>query len=163
MLSQSIGTLAWSDFPQPEQGYRFSSNHHAQTVEKEVQDLVAKAYTRSVGLLEEHQDKLVMLSEQLLKDEVLTYDQVEAVVGARPFENAVNPMAQIMQEIQSQSPEEEDGHESGDGGDGGQREEEGGDEGKDEDEEAEEEKKGEKVKKGQRKSRSERAKLDQEI
>ena len=90
-MSPTIGTLAWSDFPQPEQGYRFSSNHHASTVEKEVRAVVDRAYKRSVGLLEEHQDKLVMLSETLLKDEVLTYDQVEAVIGARPFDH-VNPL-----------------------------------------------------------------------
>ena len=157
-MSESIGTLAWSDFPQPEMGYRFSSNHHAQTVEKEVQDLVAKAYSRSVGLLEEHQDKLVLLSEQLLKDEVLTYEQVEAVIGERPFEGAVNPMAQIIEEAE----EPKEGEDHGDEGGGGTGTRGGGD-GKEGDEDEEEEEK-EKEKGGRaRRSRSERAKLAPEL
>jgi ATP-dependent Zn protease len=91
-MSPSIGTLQWGDFPKPEVGYRSSSNAFASTVEGEVKELVARAYARSVGLLEEHQTLLVLLAEKLLEEEVLTYDQVEAVVGPRPFE-CENPLA----------------------------------------------------------------------
>eukprot|EP00040_Diaphanoeca_grandis_P044548 m.12686 g.12686 ORF g.12686 m.12686 type:complete len:824 (+) comp9410_c0_seq1:301-2772(+) len=84
-MSSSIGNLSFPDFPKPEQGKRSTSNALAESVEREVDKVVRRAYLRAETILRENNDQLTKLAEELLKRETLTYDDVEAIIGERPF------------------------------------------------------------------------------
>jgi len=82
-MSPTIGNLAWD--LKPESGYRSASNALTQKVEAEVNQMVRQAYNRSISMLEANKDKLGLIAEELLIKETLDYDDVERLIGARPF------------------------------------------------------------------------------
>ena len=82
-MSPTIGTLAWD--LKPGTGYRSASNALTQNIEAEVNQMVRRAYNRSIDMLETNKDKLGLIAEELLIKETLDYDDVERLIGARPF------------------------------------------------------------------------------
>jgi len=61
------------------------SEELAKKIDQEVKKLIATTYERAKTLLLEHREKLDALAQALLEKEVLQQEDVEAILGKRPF------------------------------------------------------------------------------
>ncbi|XP_018303387.1 AFG3-like protein 2 isoform X2 [Mycetomoellerius zeteki] len=61
------------------------SEHTAQLIDNEVRDLIEKAHKRTLTLLNEHKEDVIKIAERLLKQEVLSRDDMIELLGPRPF------------------------------------------------------------------------------
>ncbi|XP_031827908.1 AFG3 like matrix AAA peptidase subunit 2 [Nomia melanderi] len=61
------------------------SEHTAQLIDSEVRDLIEKAHLRTQELLTEHKENVAKVAERLLKQEILSRDDMIELLGPRPF------------------------------------------------------------------------------
>ncbi|XP_072753325.1 mitochondrial inner membrane m-AAA protease component AFG3L2 [Anoplolepis gracilipes] len=61
------------------------SEYTAQLIDNEVRDLIDRAYKRTRALLNEHKENVIKVAERLLKQEILSRDDMIELLGARPF------------------------------------------------------------------------------
>lgn len=84
-FSDKIGLLS---FPQREEEFsKPYSNRTGALIDEEVREWVAKAYKRTVELIEEHKEQVAQIAELLLEKEVLHQDDLAKVLGERPFKS----------------------------------------------------------------------------
>ncbi|XP_013599708.1 PREDICTED: ATP-dependent zinc metalloprotease FTSH 10, mitochondrial [Brassica oleracea var. oleracea] len=84
-FSDKIGLLS---FPQREEEFsKPYSNRTGALIDEEVREWVAKAYKRTVELIEEHKEQVAEIAELLLEKEVLHQDDLAKVLGERPFKS----------------------------------------------------------------------------
>ncbi|GLU11581.1 hypothetical protein SLE2022_283180 [Rubroshorea leprosula] len=87
-FSDKVGLLS---FPPRDDGFEVSkpySNKTGAIIDEEVRKWVAKAYKRTVQLIEEHKEHVAQIAELLLEKEVLHQDDLVRVLGERPFKPA---------------------------------------------------------------------------
>ncbi|KAE8656802.1 ATP-dependent zinc metalloprotease FTSH 3 [Hibiscus syriacus] len=87
-FSDKVGLLS---FPQREDGLEMSkpySNKTGAIIDSEVLKCVAKAYKKTMELIEEHKDQVAEVAELLLEKEVLHQDDLIRVLGERPFKSS---------------------------------------------------------------------------
>ena len=85
-MNEKIGNVSFYDSKSSE--YQFNkpySEATAQTIDEEVRLLVQKAYKHTKDLLIEKRDQLEILSQELLIKEVLFQQDLETLIGKRPF------------------------------------------------------------------------------
>ncbi|MCS7296979.1 MAG: ATP-dependent zinc metalloprotease FtsH [Bacteroidia bacterium] len=61
------------------------SEETARRIDAEAQRIIQQAYERARSLLHEHYEKLQALAERLLEKEVLYQEEIESILGPRPF------------------------------------------------------------------------------
>ncbi|XP_078044180.1 AFG3 like matrix AAA peptidase subunit 2 [Augochlora pura] len=61
------------------------SEHTAQLIDNEVRILIEQAHKRTHELLTQHKDNVAKVAERLLKQEILSRDDMIELLGARPF------------------------------------------------------------------------------
>ncbi|KAG2260648.1 hypothetical protein Bca4012_008654 [Brassica carinata] len=84
-FSDKIGLLS---FPQREDEFsKPYSNRTGAMIDEEVREWVAKAYKRTVELIEEHKEQVAQIAELLLEKEVLHQDDLAKVLGERPYKS----------------------------------------------------------------------------
>eukprot|EP00960_Hanusia_phi_P063316 765448-Hanusia_phi.AAC.4 len=84
-MNDKIGTLSYQD----REGSQFKkpySEATAQMIDEEARAIVSNAYKRTADLINEKREQLNLLAEKLLQNEVLTHDDVHALLGPRPFD-----------------------------------------------------------------------------
>ena len=84
-FSDKVGLLS---FPQRDDGMEMSkpySNKTGAIIDGEVREWLAKAYEKTVQLIEEHKEQIAEIAELLLEKEVLHQDDLIRVLGERPF------------------------------------------------------------------------------
>ncbi|KAK3018892.1 hypothetical protein RJ639_002844 [Escallonia herrerae] len=87
-FSEKVGLLS---FPQRDDGMEMMKPYSSKTgaiIDTEVREWVAKAYERTVQLVEEHKEQIAQIAELLLEKEVLHQDDLLKVLGERPFKAA---------------------------------------------------------------------------
>ncbi|XVF05486.1 hypothetical protein REPUB_Repub05bG0176500 [Reevesia pubescens] len=87
-FSEKVGLLS---FPQRDDGYEMSrpySNKTGAIIDGEVREWVAKAYEKTVQLIEEHKEQVAEIAELLLEKEVLHQDDLVRVLGQRPYKSS---------------------------------------------------------------------------
>ncbi|GIY14862.1 paraplegin [Caerostris darwini] len=83
-MDEIVGPLS---FPTEEEtnsnfiGRKPYSKRLARTIDEQARLLVARAYKKTESVLLENRDKLNLLAEELLKREVLNYDDIKALIG----------------------------------------------------------------------------------
>jgi len=85
-MNAKIGNISFHDQGQPE--YVFSkpySESTAQTIDEEVRTLVELAYQKTKKLLIFHRKELEKVAEELLQKEVIFQQDLERLVGKRPY------------------------------------------------------------------------------
>ena len=89
-LSDKIGNLTYYDSSgQNEYGFtKPYSEQTAELIDKEISDIIEEQYQRAIALLNDNKDKLIELAEVLLKDEVIFKDNLETILGKRPYETS---------------------------------------------------------------------------
>ncbi|WNJ19423.1 ATP-dependent zinc metalloprotease FtsH [Pontibacter sp. G13] len=71
--------------------YQFAkpySEETARIIDEEVKEIIDKAYERTKNLLHEHNDALEAIAQELLRKEVIFKEDVERLIGKRPFKNS---------------------------------------------------------------------------
>ncbi|XP_060176482.1 ATP-dependent zinc metalloprotease FTSH 10, mitochondrial-like isoform X2 [Lycium barbarum] len=83
-FSDKVGLLS---FPQREDAFESKpyGSKTATIIDNEVREWVAKAYDRTVQLVEEHREHVAKIAEMLLEKEVLHQEDLVRVLGERPF------------------------------------------------------------------------------
>ncbi|KAJ9180702.1 hypothetical protein P3X46_008915 [Hevea brasiliensis] len=87
-FSDKVGLLS---FPQRDDTFEMTKPYSSKTgaiIDSEVREWVAKAYERTVQLIEEHKEKVAQIAELLLEREVLHQDDLVRVLGERPFKSS---------------------------------------------------------------------------
>uniref|UniRef100_A0A670YYH3 SPG7 matrix AAA peptidase subunit, paraplegin n=1 Tax=Pseudonaja textilis TaxID=8673 RepID=A0A670YYH3_PSETE len=110
-MMPSIGHLS---FPETESGpgigRRPFSQGLQQVMDHEAKLLIAQAYRRTEKLLMDNRDKLKMLADALLENEVVNYEDIEALLGPPPHgpKKTISPQSWIEAERDKQDRGEEE-------------------------------------------------------
>lgn len=84
-FSEKVGLLS---FPQRDDGFEMSKPYSSKTgaiIDTEVREWVAKAYEKTLALVEEHREHVAQIAELLLEKEVLHQEDLLQVLGERPY------------------------------------------------------------------------------
>ncbi|MFT4094448.1 MAG: ATP-dependent zinc metalloprotease FtsH [Niabella sp.] len=85
-MNERIGNISFYD-PQNENGFQKPySEETGKLIDEEVKKLSDKAYARAKALIEEKREQVKIIAEELLRKEVLFKDDLERLIGKRPFE-----------------------------------------------------------------------------
>ena len=87
-LNDTIGNITYYD-SSGQNEYGFSkpySEQTAQKIDEEISELIETQYQRACELLNQNQEKLTKLAERLLEKEVIFKDDLEEILGKRPYE-----------------------------------------------------------------------------
>jgi AFG3 family protein len=85
-MNEKLGHISFYDSKKSE--YTFDkpySDATAELIDKEVKLLIDKAYIRTKALLQQHYAGLESVAQELLKKEVIFQDDLERILGKRPF------------------------------------------------------------------------------
>ena len=109
-LNDKIGNVTYYDSSgQSEYGFtKPYSEVTAQTIDKEISNLIEGQYQRAITILKENKDKLTKLAERLLEKEVIFKDDLEEIFGKRPFEKETqSEVSQSETEVTPENKEED--------------------------------------------------------
>ncbi len=84
-LNERIGNLSYYDSSGENQFTKPYSDVTARTMDEEVSKLVEAAYQRALHLLTENREKLEELAQLLLEKEVIFKEDLERILGVRPY------------------------------------------------------------------------------
>ena len=91
-MNKNIGNISFFDSKQSD--YNFTKPYSESTAEKidsEVKRIVDNAYNRTKKLLTEKREQLEKIANKLLEKEILFQNDLENLIGKRPFkDNRVN-------------------------------------------------------------------------
>jgi cell division protease FtsH len=92
-LNDKLGNISYYDST-GQQEYSFQkpySEKTAELIDKEIKELVERAYKRAVDLLKSNREKLEKLANRLLEKEVIFSEDLEEIFGARPWDEDKRP------------------------------------------------------------------------
>ncbi|WP_343700277.1 ATP-dependent zinc metalloprotease FtsH [Chitinophaga sp.] len=85
-MNDKIGNVSFYD-PNSDQAFtKPYSEETSKLIDQEVRLLIEKAYDRTKALLADKMDHVKLLAQELLKKEVLYKDDLERLIGKRPFD-----------------------------------------------------------------------------
>ncbi len=86
-MNKRIGNISFYDPQQSEYGFtKPYSESTAQAIDEEVKKIVDIAYERTKKLLNEKREQLELVAQELLKKEVIFQQDIERMIGKRPYE-----------------------------------------------------------------------------
>ena len=88
-LSDKIGNISYYD-SSGQNEYSFSkpySEKTAELIDQEVKKMIDESYQRTLGIIKNNKEKLIILAEKLLEKEVLFRDDLELIFGKSKFED----------------------------------------------------------------------------
>ena len=86
-LNETLGNITYYD-SSGQTDYNFSkpySEQTAQVIDEEISKIIEKQYSRAISLLKKSKDKLKQLADRLLEKEVIFKDDLENILGKRPY------------------------------------------------------------------------------
>lgn len=86
-MNTKVGNISFHDTQQEYPSQRPYSEETAKLIDEEVRDLINLQYSRTKDLLTQYLPQMKLLAEELLKKEVLFKDDLERLIGKRPFED----------------------------------------------------------------------------
>jgi len=109
-LNDKIGNVTYYDSSgQSEYGFtKPYSEVTAQTIDKEISNIIEGQYQRAITILKENKDKLTKLAERLLEKEVIFKDDLEEIFGIRSFQKEIKSEESHLQTEVKPENEEED-------------------------------------------------------
>jgi len=97
-MSKKLGNVSYYESNNPYYGGpgvdKKYSEHTARLIDEEVHQLIDQAQQQVREILTENHDKLEMLAQELLKNEVLHYCKIEEILGRRPGANDDDAMSE---------------------------------------------------------------------
>ncbi|MBT7653707.1 MAG: ATP-dependent zinc metalloprotease FtsH [Flavobacteriaceae bacterium] len=88
-LNDVIGNITYYDSTGQSE-YNFSkpySENTAQKIDHEISEIIERQYLRAIDILKTSKGKLTLLAERLLEKEVIFKDDLENILGVRPFKS----------------------------------------------------------------------------
>lgn len=85
-MNPKVGLVSFR--PDPNGLQRPYSDATARLIDEEARRMITEAYDRTVAIIEEKKPLVEALAQALLKKEVLGLEELEKVLGARPFTSA---------------------------------------------------------------------------
>ncbi len=101
-MNKNIGNISFYDSKQSD--YNFTKPYSDSTAEKidsEVKRIVDSAYERTKKLLITKREQLEKIANKLLEKEILFQNDLEKLIGKRPFDSEVKPEEKEVSEINS--------------------------------------------------------------
>lgn len=86
-MNSKVGNISYYDGQQEYATSKPYSEETAKIIDEEVRTLITGQYERTKELLSKHMEHLTALAEELLKKEVLYKDDLERLIGTRPYED----------------------------------------------------------------------------
>jgi len=86
-MNERVGPIAFN--PRQESHSRPYGDHLAEIVDEEVREMVKRAYATTCALLKEKFEGLKQVAELLLQKEKLRAEDLETILGPRPFKDTV--------------------------------------------------------------------------
>jgi cell division protease FtsH len=86
-LDEAIGNISYYDST-GQQDFSITkpfSEKTAETIDKQISQLVEKAYQEAINILTEHRDGLSQLANKLIEKEVIFGEDLETIFGKRPW------------------------------------------------------------------------------
>jgi len=96
-MNSKLGNVSFYD-SKGQNEYGFSkpySEATSQMIDEEVRSIIDQAYTRTKELLTERRHELEVIAKELLEKEVLLQEDLERLVGKRPFGTQTNYQAHM--------------------------------------------------------------------
>ena len=84
-LNERVGNRSYYDSRGENSFTKPYSEETARIIDEEVSVVIERAYERAKEILSSHRDKLEALADSLLQNEVIFREDVERILGARPF------------------------------------------------------------------------------
>ncbi|MGA1374559.1 MAG: peptidase M41, partial [Flavobacteriales bacterium] len=84
-LNKRLGNISYYDSRGEQSFTKPYSEETARIIDEEVGKLIESAYERAKNLLDDNQEKLTVLADALLTNEVIFKEDVERILGPRPF------------------------------------------------------------------------------
>jgi ATP-dependent metalloprotease FtsH len=110
-LNERIGNRSYYDSRGENTFTKPYSEETARIIDEEVSAVIEKAYARAKDILATNRDKLEALAQSLLKNEVIFKEDVERILGARPFASTVVALVEPAQPSAEENLEEPKGEE----------------------------------------------------
>jgi cell division protease FtsH len=85
-MNKRIGNVSFYDPQRSEFAGRLYSEYTAQVIDEEVRNLIERLYQRTKQILQDKLEQLEAIAQELLKKEVIFQDDLERILGKRPFE-----------------------------------------------------------------------------
>jgi cell division protease FtsH len=88
-LNDTLGNITYYD-SSGQSEYNFTKPYSEETARKidhEISEIIEKQYERAISLLASSKDKLIQLADRLLEKEVIFKDDLENILGKRPFKS----------------------------------------------------------------------------
>ena len=86
-MNAKLGNISYYDPSQENTFTKPFSEETGKLIDEEVRKLIEEAYARTIQLLTEKKEQVIILAKKLLEKEVLFKKDVEDLIGARPFED----------------------------------------------------------------------------
>lgn len=86
-MNEKVGNISYYDGNQEYSATKPYSEETAKIIDEEVRALIAEQYDRTKDLLRQHIEPLKALAQELLRKEVLYKDDLERLIGKRPYED----------------------------------------------------------------------------
>ncbi|GAB3587362.1 ATP-dependent metallopeptidase FtsH/Yme1/Tma family protein [Hymenobacter daeguensis] len=116
-MNAKLGNVSYYD-SKGQNEYGFSkpySEATAQLIDEEIRNIIEQAYTRTKELLTERRHELEVVAKELLEKEVLLQDDLERLVGKRPFESQTTYQAHMLGTDRSETASEVKGEQAAGG------------------------------------------------
>ncbi len=101
-LNERLGNISFYDSQGRDMFTKPYSDDTAKVIDEEVSKLIEFQYTRALTILNENQDKLTLLAERLLSNEVIFKEDLEEIFGKRQWETLIH------EEVNEESDEKKD-------------------------------------------------------
>lgn len=86
-MNAKVGNISFYDGQQEYATTKPYSEETSKIIDEEVRALILEQYNRTKDLLSKHMEQLTALAQELLRKEVLFKDDLERLIGKRPYED----------------------------------------------------------------------------
>ncbi|XP_028392662.1 paraplegin-like [Dendronephthya gigantea] len=90
-MNARVGNISLPQKKANELGKKPYSDKLSRLIDEEVRSLISKCYKRTESLIERHTEELQKVAQALLKHEVLNYEDIEKIIGERPYPDSRKP------------------------------------------------------------------------
>ena len=101
-LNERIGNRSYYDSRGENSFTKPYSEETARIIDEEVSAVIERAYARAKDILAANQEKLEALAQSLLDNEVIFKEDVQRILGERPFASATPAIAEPAEEPQAE-------------------------------------------------------------
>lgn len=105
-MNDKIGNISFYDPQNDTAMTKPYSEETGKIIDDEVRKLVSQVYQRTKALLSEKMEAVKTIAEQLLKKEVLFKDDLETLIGKRPFEDTAPPPSDAIPPVMGTEPQQ---------------------------------------------------------